>query len=1234
VETTRDAAAEFSAEGGRFSVQHTLGRGAFGVVFAVEDRDQHATVAAKLLHNDRPQALARFKREFRGLADLHHPNLVRLYELHAEGAHWFFTMERVHGKDPLTWLAGATSTGTKLEPTVSQLSAANVYDAEPSATQQPQPPSVGPGDIEQVRSIFAQIACGLQALHDAQLLHRDLKPANILVDDAGRVKLLDFGLIQALSEATDDHGGHAGTPAYMAPELWTNAAPTPAADWFSMGVTLHQALTGQLPPRAANGAPQADAFPRATTAPHEALTQLCRELLAPDPQERPQGFDVLERLGAGTSASAVWGASQSQALVGRERETQRLESLLDECRDGGSRAVVVRGASGMGKSALAKDFCRRAHADGALVLAGRCYQQEVVPFKALDGVVDTLAQRLCGTHREDPGVQRTLDRYGAALGRVFEVLRMVPDVGDAGRAPALAEDHDVRRHAFEGLAALLMALAATQPVIVFIDDLQWGDAESAERLAAVMALPSASGVLLLGTCRAEETETPFFTSWSATQHGQHEHGQWHDIDLAPLEPAVCEALALSLLADDAADNAAARGIARECGGSPFFIEELVQHAARIRVGEASPRVNLFDAVHARINALENDEQRLLELVAIAGQPIALTPLSRAAGLKQATYAVVDTLRAAHLARTRQVGETLLVESYHDAVRETVLKTMEDVSGGHRRLGDAMEAVGFTDRGRIARHMVAGEAPARAVPHAIAAAQSAAAGLAFERAAELWKLAAESVRPDDPQRQSLTRKRAAALVQCGRGTEAAPLFERLVSNGGNEEDLRSASEQWLTSGHFDRGSAVLRRLLTRDGLSWPGGLGSTLAAVFRDLLLVVLRRGRTKPPPYDASRLAQVDTCWAAVRGLSSVDHMRGLYFVVHGMRLALSVGEPNRIARFGMFLAAQLRAIGVPGGTRLFDRYRTLALQANDPVLTTYVDYLEGYVLLQQGDPSAAARTLGRAVERFEQECRGVGWEISIALNMLCESVNERGDMSALAQLAGRAYTRARSLGDINGLQGAQGYLGLCALAQDDPNRARQHYDELLAMWTAEGFHYPHFIAGLCRNLCDLYDGNPAAAWGRTEEWLPQLSASGLDRAPYVRAKSLAHRAACGLSWLAAPEVPDVATANAIRKTVDRSVATLARLKRRDAAAEVAQLRAAMAALDGRGDEAADLLVSAGAAFKGLGLTHRMHICALRHCQITSASSEQVAAARDDIAALGVTDPDRWAAAYAPGFAR
>lgn len=1194
-------------------MQGVLGRGAFGIVYAVSDRRQGTALAAKLLHRDHPKALARFKHEFRALADLHHPNLVRLYELHADGEQWFFTMERLAGQDPLTWLAVPTSLGATMTETGEDLSVET--DAGEGADSEAEAPVVDP---EALRSVFAQIARGLSALHSAGLVHRDLKPTNIVVDAEGRAKLLDFGLAQSVERSASE--GVAGTLPYMAPELLTGGNPSPASDWYAMGVTLHQALTGTLPRRTPSGVAIA-----APANPDDPLWPLCASLLATQPGARPDGASVLRALGGASGPAPIWIKDAPTTLIGRDLQLEWLLARLERSRTHGSQLGFIFGVSGVGKSALSQAFAAASADRGALLLAGRCFQQETAPLKALDGIVDALAQAMLDDPALGASTQRVLDRRSTALSDVFPVLRAVPAIDDRTGQPRPHDPHEVRHQAFDGLAELIGALAKARPVVLMVDDLQWADAESADALGQIVRASAPAGVMLVGTCRSEERDTSAFLSrWNADGLGPEEDDRVASIELDPLSREEAIELARRRLSEHTTVDPGR--IARESGGNPFLVEELARQAQRVRSGSADLWIGLAEALHARIGSLPLDARTVLELVVVGGRPLDEDTLTRASGLGSATFAALDTLRAAHLLRLRERSGTRVAETYHDRIRETLLEVIDDDARqtAHRRLADALQGAEPPDHESIARHLHAAGDDEASAEHALLAATAAEENLAFERAAELLASALERLPEGDTRCPSLQRRHAEALIHCGKGAQAAPVLKALAAESGDHDDLRRAAEQWMISGHLDRGIATLQDVLLRDGLRWPERPGATMAAVFRDLSFIALQRGRPKPPPYDPRRASQVDTCWTGVRGLSSVDHVRGLYFAVHGMRLALSLGEPRRIAKIGMFFAAQLRAMSLPGGVRLFERYGGQAQASDDPELHAYVDYLEGYVQLQRGESAAAGPAFDAAIARFEAECTGVGWEVSVAMSMLCETLSERGAMHRLGDVAREALRRADALSDTQAAHGAHLFLGISTLAQDQPTRARKHYAEIPDVGVLGGFHYTHFVSALSQCLIDLYEAKPARAWDRLQAMEPKLERSGLGRSPFVKSKLLARKGSCAIALMNA----SAEDTKRLRKTAERCIAGLRKLDRRDARAEATQLSAALAR---DGERTTALLADAAEQFAALGLDVRERLCHLRASELAGDENPVHTAA---IEAAGVRDVARWADAHAPGFRR
>ena len=414
---------------GGYEVLGELGHGGMGVVYRAFDRVRNRVVALKTLRRANPSTLYRFKQEFRALADVTHPNLVSLYELVSDGQDWFIAMEFVEGVDFLSYVRASANSlnDSAAEPVLEAFQSFKGNLPYTEAIRSPgleDPTYEGTGHGDQnrtghampgrqsnrLRQALSQLAEGLIALHEAGRLHRDIKPSNILVTGRGRVVLLDFGLAvemegTGLHESSEPHV--LGTVAYMSPEQSAAVPVSPAADWYSVGVVLYEALTGRLPfvgrtlevlvdkQRVEPPAPRE----LAADAPED-LNALCVDLLRRDPNVRPTGRDVLRRLGRATDVvgepvAARPSPRRSSTLVGRERHLAALNDAFATVTGGSTVALYIHGRSGSGKSALLENFLDHLAQGGeAVVLSGRCYERESVPYKALDSLIDALSRYL------------------------------------------------------------------------------------------------------------------------------------------------------------------------------------------------------------------------------------------------------------------------------------------------------------------------------------------------------------------------------------------------------------------------------------------------------------------------------------------------------------------------------------------------------------------------------------------------------------------------------------------------------------------------------------------------------------------------------------------------------------------------------------------------------------------------------------------------------------------------
>ncbi|MFO0746915.1 MAG: serine/threonine-protein kinase [Myxococcota bacterium] len=501
------------AEHPRFELIRVLGRGGFGTVHQAWDRETKRLVALKVAERREAWALKRFKAEFRAAAAISHPNLASLFELHHEGSAWFIVMEYVDGVPFDEWLPScdeprfdATCHGVatvalralerpsseRRRETPPTVPAPTVPDGR-VADDQPVPDfscrRFTPAELPMLRRAFRQLVDAVECLHATGHVHRDLKPSNVLVSADGDVKVVDFGLIMRCDRPERDSVElYAGTPSFMAPEVCLGLPPTPASDWYAVGVMLYLALTGVLPFEHENSVGRVARGFRGRPSELVAgvpkdLDDLCMDLLSIKPRHRPsfarlratfaderQDGDAPGMPAAAMRSTRDWPlAVLAETLAGpRPAVGSAPRVTLIELDAGGSAAATV-------ENALAEAVADEA----AVVLRGRCSEREHLRFRALDGVVDDLAGALAGLGPIARAALMPEAELMRGLAATFPVFSGPEPV--AGTSATVLE-----ARAFEALATVLSRLGQNRRVVIVVDDLQAADPASVEPLLALI----------------------------------------------------------------------------------------------------------------------------------------------------------------------------------------------------------------------------------------------------------------------------------------------------------------------------------------------------------------------------------------------------------------------------------------------------------------------------------------------------------------------------------------------------------------------------------------------------------------------------------------------------------------------------------------------------------------------------------------------------------------------------
>ncbi len=533
----------------------------------------------------------------------------------------------------------------------------------------------------------------LEGLHRARWVHGDIRPENVLINARGdQLCLADFS--RAIYQGGDglprveDEGRAASIDwAYVSPEQTgrVNRSLDHRSDFYSLGIMLYRLLSGSFPFAAADPLAWVHAhvarLPRplldANPSLPRALADIVHKLLAKDPDDRYQsGYglrrDLARCLERGDGATPFELGTRDigepftlrRKLYGRENERAFLVQAFATMAETGRPALLLlHGHSGVGKSALAHEFGALVESRGGRFLSGKFDPLERdVPYATIGGAIRDLIQRALSGSAEQLADLRS--RLAAALGPSAAVIsEVIPQVELVlGAQPPLPELPPLAaRSRFESVFANFVRAAARphEPLVIFLDDVQWADEASLALIERVLSSAEARHSLLLCAFRSSENATQL----AALGKARNTPGvDFSELELGPLAPQALEQLLDGALGSDPQALAPLLSLVqRKTGANPFFVRQFLVALYRRgllsfddvggawqwdieSVQRAQLTDNVADLVATQLDELPAETQTTLAFAACLGQDFDLRTL--AALTERAPSRVAAELRQA------------------------------------------------------------------------------------------------------------------------------------------------------------------------------------------------------------------------------------------------------------------------------------------------------------------------------------------------------------------------------------------------------------------------------------------------------------------------------------------------------------------------------------------------------------------------------------------------------------
>ncbi|MGB7324807.1 MAG: serine/threonine-protein kinase, partial [Rubripirellula sp.] len=449
---------------GEFVLEELLGSGSSGFVYRVFDKKTQRHIALKILRTGDSDALMRNRLGFRRMTQIEHPNLLYVDRIHKIGDYTALAMDLVRGVTFNVAVRG-----------LKELPREEAF--------------------QQLLTWMRDFSSGLATMHGAGLTHRDIKPQNLMVDDQGRGRVIDYGLVDTFNlDHTEAVFGNVilGTPHYLAPEVICRQLYLPAGDIFALGIVMIEALQyvalNNLQTNTSGGRADGLAFlhvdgpgvERNKTLEIDAeliLTALdglsehvpqvigdaCRQMLDRDAAERPTALR-LSRLGSPPQSPSIL---NDNTMVGREVQLAEIHHWADLVFAGKVSRLNITGPSGIGKTRLLEEAIAYIESKRwGQVFRGRCRLREDSALQSFEQICDAIANR----YRQGDRDRLKVDAVSfEVLSSIFPVLENVMEPC-LEMPPVSAETP--RLVSLEAAIQLSKQIREIGPLFIIIDDAQ------------------------------------------------------------------------------------------------------------------------------------------------------------------------------------------------------------------------------------------------------------------------------------------------------------------------------------------------------------------------------------------------------------------------------------------------------------------------------------------------------------------------------------------------------------------------------------------------------------------------------------------------------------------------------------------------------------------------------------------------------------------------------------------